>query len=33
MEKPEVSVVMAVYNGLPYLEKSVRSILTQTFED
>jgi glycosyltransferase involved in cell wall biosynthesis len=33
MERPEVSVLMAVYNGRPYLETSVRSILNQTFED
>lgn len=33
MGKPVVSVVMAVYNGKPYLEKSVRSILEQTFKD
>lgn len=33
VERPEVSVVMAVYNGRPYLEESVESILSQTFED
>lgn len=30
---PKVSVVMAVYNGLPYLNKAVESILNQTFSD
>lgn len=30
---PIVSVVMSVYNGLPYLEEAVQSILEQTFED
>jgi glycosyltransferase involved in cell wall biosynthesis len=30
---PAVSVVMAVNNGLPYLEEAVRSILSQTFQD
>lgn len=33
MEKPEVSVVMAVYNERPFLKKAVQSILDQTFED
>ena len=28
---PEVSVVMAVYNGEPYLRESIESILSQTF--
>ncbi|HET9429426.1 MAG TPA: glycosyltransferase family A protein, partial [Allosphingosinicella sp.] len=31
--RPRVSVAMAVHNGLPYLEESVRSILGQTLED
>lgn len=30
---PTVSVVMAVYNGMPYLEAAVQSILTQTLSD
>lgn len=30
---PEISVVMSVYNGLPFLEKSIQSILNQTFKD
>ncbi len=30
---PEISVIMAAYNGLPYIETSVRSILAQTFQD
>ncbi len=33
MTDPKVSVVMSVYNGLPYLESAVKSILTQTFVD
>lgn len=33
MERPTVSVVMAVYNGQPYLEASIQSILNQTFKD
>lgn len=33
VKTPEVSVVMAVYNGQPYLEPSIRSILDQTLED
>jgi glycosyltransferase involved in cell wall biosynthesis len=31
MERPEVSVVMAVYNERPYLREAVESILDQTF--
>lgn len=31
--KPRVSVLMAVYNGLPYLKEAVDSILSQTFGD
>ena len=31
MEKPQVSVIMAVYNGARYLRQAVDSILTQTF--
>lgn len=30
---PKVSVVMSVYNGLPYLQESIESILNQTFTD
>ena len=30
---PEVSVLMTVYNGLPFLEKAVESILSQTLKD
>lgn len=30
---PRVSVVMSVYNGLPYLHEAVESILAQTFTD
>ena len=33
MTDPRVSVVMSVYNGLPYLEAAVMSILKQTFTD
>jgi glycosyltransferase involved in cell wall biosynthesis len=31
--KPLISVVMPVYNALPFLDDSVNSILTQTFTD
>lgn len=30
---PKVSVIMAVYNGMPYLKESVESILIQTFKN
>jgi glycosyltransferase involved in cell wall biosynthesis len=30
---PRVSVLMTVYNGLPYLPKAIESILAQTFQD
>jgi len=33
MPTPAVSVVMSVYNGLPYLGEAVGSVLHQTFED
>lgn len=33
MKDPVVSVVMSVYNGLPYLQEAVESILRQTFTD
>jgi glycosyltransferase involved in cell wall biosynthesis len=32
-EVPRVSVGLAVFNGEPYLEEAIRSILSQTFED
>ena len=30
---PKVSVIMSVYNGLPYLREAIDSILQQTYED
>ncbi|MFN0118601.1 MAG: glycosyltransferase [Elusimicrobiota bacterium] len=30
---PQISVVMTVYNGMPFLKESVQSILKQTFQD
>ena len=30
---PDVSVLMTVYNGLPYLERAIKSILSQTLKD
>lgn len=33
IEKPSISVIMSVRNGAPFLEKSVNSILNQTFGD
>lgn len=30
---PKISVVMSVYNGLPYLKEAVRSILKQTYRN
>ena len=30
---PAVSVILPVYNGMPYIEESARSILAQTFRD
>ncbi len=33
MGKPEVSVIMPVYNGEQYLEQAIESILNQTFEN
>jgi glycosyltransferase involved in cell wall biosynthesis len=30
---PEITVVMAVYNGMPYLNQAIDSILEQTFSD
>jgi glycosyltransferase involved in cell wall biosynthesis len=32
-QSPEVSIVMSVYNGEPYLHESIESILDQTFTD
>lgn len=31
--KPKISIVMAVYNGMPYLKDAVDSIFSQTFKD
>lgn len=31
--KPKISVVMAVYNGLPYLQEAVESIFNQTYKN
>src|SRR5438105_464155 len=33
MSNPQVSIVMSVYNGQPFLEETVKSILSQTFTD
>ena len=33
MKPPTFSVIMPVYNGAEYLEKAIRSVLTQTVED
>lgn len=33
MSTPSISVLMCVYNGAQYLQRSVESILNQTFED
>ncbi|WP_447045833.1 glycosyltransferase [Vreelandella sp. H-I2] len=33
MENPAVSVLMPVYNGLPYLTEALDSLLNQTFQD
>lgn len=30
---PEISVVMSVYNGIPYLDTAIKSILAQTFDN
>ena len=30
---PKISVIMPVYNGATFLEKSINSILTQSFKD
>src|SRR6266508_1490577 len=31
--RPQVSMVMPVYNAAPFLDESIRSILEQTFKD
>ena len=31
VNNPEISVLMSVYNGEPFLKKSIESILSQTF--
>lgn len=31
--KPEISVIMSVYNGMPYLKEAVKSILSQTYKN
>lgn len=33
MKMPKISVVMAVYNGMPYVKEAVRSILTQSYKN
>lgn len=33
MSKPRVSVIMPMYNGLPYLKEAIGSILDQSFQD
>lgn len=33
MKNPKVSVIMAVYNGMPYLREAVKSVLHQTYKD
>ena len=33
MIKPNVGVLMTVYNGMPFLKEAVESILSQTFEN
>lgn len=33
MNIPKVSVILPVYNGLPYLEDAINSVLRQTFQD
>ncbi len=32
-DKPKISVLMPVYNGDPFLDKSIKSVLNQTFND
>jgi len=33
MKSSKISVVMAVYNGMPYLEEAVKSVLSQTYNN
>ena len=33
MKIPKVSVIMSVYNGLPYLKEAIKSILNQTYRN
>lgn len=33
MNTPKISVVMSVYNGMPFLKEAVQSILNQTYKD
>ncbi len=33
MNMPKISIIMSVYNGMPYLKKAIRSILTQTYKN
>src|SRR3989338_7696747 len=33
MSLPKISVIMSVYNGMPYLKDAVKSILNQTFKN
>lgn len=33
LEKPAVSVILPVYNGLPYLRQAIETVLTQSFHD
>ena len=30
--EPEISIIMSVYNGMPYLRQAVQSILNQTYK-
>ena len=31
--KPKISVIMSVYNGMPFLREAVESILKQTYKN
>src|SRR3989344_5299300 len=33
MKRPKISVIMSVYNGMPFLKEAVESILKQTYKD
>ena len=33
LKNPKISVIMSVYNGLPYLKEAVKSILVQTYKN